>query len=277
MYLSHIKEALIDSQISLLSLKAGSGTKREHVFTLTIANFSMVKLNLHTYDLTEQEFVQMIRQCLNLREISFSLSIGVTDFCLLTIAVQLPSLTKLDFRHCGSITDQGLLSVAEHCSSLQHVSMFNSVEITDISLIKLAQNCHHLCNIDIGGCYQVTDAFLLALAENCSQLNSLFVEHCELISDVGLCTLVKKCSKLSEFYMGNSKITDKTLFAIAEHCMQLHTLAISQRLDISEGCIDAVVQRCKGLRNLIVCNKQVTAVLLASWKVACPLLEIYFL
>ena len=270
-------QALANSPISLVSLKIGfsNALPSIHSTILSIAKPTLVTLELNDLELTEQEIVQLVRNCPNIKEITFWNMDGVTERCLEVIADELPLITKLKLVKCGAFTDQGFLRIAEKCLRLQVVIVDGNTHITEHSLLKLAQNCSQLREIHFGNvAHLLEDSFLYVLAENCLMLSTIYISFSPMLTDDGVCALVKKCVNLSSIYLGKS-ITDKSLRAIAEYCKLLKVLDTKRCVGVTVHGVTKVVEACKDVRQLHVRQGLLSSTTKVTWKTQFPLLNVF--
>ena len=140
-------------------------------------------------------------------------------------------------------------TVAEHCVMLLSFGVTNETnsDITQAPLLQLVENCTRLKELMVCNVRAVNDKLLHALAKHGPQLLKVNVSGCSLITDDGVCALVKHCTKLAMIGLCGKLITDTSLFAIAQHCGDLHFVYFDECNNISQVGMKALVEDCKKL------------------------------
>ena len=142
----------------------------------------------------------------------------LTDDALKHISLGLKNLKSINLSFCSNFSEFGL----KHLSSMTELRELTlcSCEVTDQGLRYLSEGSVQLHVLDISFCDKV-DQGLVYIAEGMPQLRTLSLNSC-LITDDGLVKIAQSLTDLKTLNVGQcSKITDKSLNVIAQHCINL--------------------------------------------------------
>ncbi|KAK9280232.1 hypothetical protein L1049_013919 [Liquidambar formosana] len=140
-------------------------------------------------------------------------------------------LKALALVNCLGIKDVNLgLPLLSPCKSLRSLSVQNCPGFGNASLAILGKLCPHLQHLDLSGLHGITDAGFLLLLESCeSDLVKVNLSNCVNLTDKVVSTMAKLHGWTLELLNldGCRKITDVSLVAIAENCLLLSDLNVS--------------------------------------------------
>ncbi|GBG31006.1 F-box/LRR-repeat protein 2 [Hondaea fermentalgiana] len=128
-------------------------------------------------------------------------SIEIMTACPVTHTLRGASLVVLDLSFCLGLSGNGLEVLGERCPQLQDLRLSGCHALEDVHIKKLSLACGGLQTLALAHCKHLSDASIRALCEN------LWIEQL----DVSYC----------------NKLTDETLFLLAEHFSGLTHLAIA--------------------------------------------------
>uniref|UniRef100_A0A287ND00 Transport inhibitor response 1-like protein n=1 Tax=Hordeum vulgare subsp. vulgare TaxID=112509 RepID=A0A287ND00_HORVV len=174
---------------------------------------NLTSLNFSFAALTDEEFIPVIRHCINLR------TLWVPD----------------------TVGDEGLRAVAETCSNLRELRVFpldatedSEGSVSDIGLEAISEGCRKLESI-LYFCQRMTNAALVAMSENCPDL--LVFRLCIMgrhrpdritgeAMDEGFGAIVMNCKKLTRLLV-SGLLTDKAFAHIGKHGKLIKTLFVA--------------------------------------------------
>ncbi|KAE8817908.1 transport inhibitor response 1-like protein [Hordeum vulgare] len=174
---------------------------------------NLTSLNFSFAALTDEEFIPVIRHCINLR-----------------------TLWVLD-----TVGDEGLRAVAETCSNLRELRVFpldatedSEGSVSDIGLQAISEGCRKLESI-LYFCQRMTNAAVVAMSENCPDL--LVFRLCIMgrhrpdritgePMDEGFGAIVMNCKKLTRLLV-SGLLTDKAFAHIGKHGKLIKTLFVA--------------------------------------------------
>ncbi|XP_045190636.2 F-box/LRR-repeat protein fbxl-1-like [Mercenaria mercenaria] len=243
-----------------------SSPSNEALWTLPT---SLTDLSLSGVQLKDERiFVECLQRLRNLRAVKLCGVLALTDATLEEVLQHIGhSLTALDLS--GGMTDQlsdlGLSAIAEHCFRLEELkfrllpninckellpmfkdpvraskfkTIFLSVrELNPDVLHEVSRLCHNLEKLDLSGLACVDDDTLFSLAENCPRLEQLNIKSCRKVSDYGVCELARCCPLRSIVLAGINKVTDKSIFALANSCHYLEDIYLNGCAQVSPTSI----------------------------------------
>ena len=207
---------------------------RPKLETLNLAYCSLI---------TDASVLAVASGCSNLQSLNLFLCRNITDASVLEVARQCSNLQSLNLFYCDKITDASVLEVARGCSKLHTLNLANCANITDASVLEVAEKCSNLHTLDLADCENITDASVMEVARGCSNLQTLNLEDCD-ITDASVMEVARQCSNLQTLNLGGygSKITDASVLAVASKCSNLQTLNLERCENITEACMNALLQ-----------------------------------
>ncbi|KAI4982096.1 hypothetical protein ZWY2020_022588 [Hordeum vulgare] len=198
---------------------------------------NLTSLNFSFAALTDEEFIPVIRHCINLR-----------------------TLWVLD-----TVGDEGLRAVAETCSNLRELRVFpldatedSEGSVSDIGLQAISEGCWKLESI-LYFCQRMTNAAVVAMSENCPDL--LVFRLCIMgrhrpdritgePMDEGFGAIVMNCKKLTRLLV-SGLLTDKAFAHIGKHGKLIKTLSVAFAGN-SDMSLKHVFEGCTRLQKLEV-------------------------
>jgi hypothetical protein len=183
---------------------------------------NLTLLNLGSYmalpnKLSDSSIKHIAKNCKNLKCISFDMFSHSATLESLQSLFESDEMSQkfelINLSVCRSVSYNLLLSIAFNCTNLKHLDLSGLRELVDDNLVKLiAKNMSKLEYLDLKSCTKVTDDSIVLLAIRCP-LNCLVLS-------------------------GLSFLTDKSIFAIANHLQSsLNEIYLSGCLKISPQVI----------------------------------------
>ncbi len=161
------------------------------------------------------------------------------------------TLQKLDLESCTQLRDDDLKRIAEGNSLLQELKVRDCKNLTDQGIEYIARGAKKLIILDISWCPLITDQGLEALAEHAKTITSLNLSSCREVTDSGVQKLVQELKLQFLVLRGCVKLTDGTLFEIADSARwTIQSLDISRCEKITDTGIKAIAEYCQALRKL---------------------------
>jgi len=134
--------------------------------------------------------------------------------------------------------------------NIYNLSMIGNSTLTNTGLIGLSLHSSNLRSLYIGGVNNINDKGLMIFSKKSINLQTLYVKECTNITDNGIIELVKNCKRLSSLYIAGSSITDNGMSYIAKGLPNLHTLNISECINVSDIGIIELGKYCHQLDSL---------------------------
>ena len=242
-------------------------------------NILVEKIIIIWFEETYQSIVEMVKCCPKLRTLYASFSI--TEDSLLALSTHCPLLKELNITCIPQIsTEQTAALCAPALFCIHSISTPSHILHTDIPnytitisyltelrelrafyfpdhvfLPLISQYCLKLESIEIGYSTSATPVQLLQLAQNCPLLKSVHLMKRIFSSDDFVIQLIQCCPNLQklnfDYHKGiNNDITDSSLIALSQHCLQLKELNFQGCRNITEGAVLQLIHSCKHLYKL---------------------------
>jgi len=161
------------------------------------------------------------------------------------------TLQKLDLESCTQLRDDDLKLIADGNSLLQELKLRECRNLTDQGIEFLAKGAKSLTVLDISWCPLITDRTLEALAEHAKTITSLNLSSCRELTDSGVQRLIPELKLQFLVLRGCVKLTDGTLFEIADSGRwTIQSLDLSRCEQITDTGIKAIAEFCQVLRKL---------------------------
>ncbi|KAJ9184026.1 hypothetical protein P3X46_007810 [Hevea brasiliensis] len=186
--------------------------------------------------------------------------LGVRDLNMeLTWSSPCKSLRSLCIRNCPGFGDGSLALLGKLCPQLQHLELSGLQGVTDAGFIPFLENCEAgLVKVNFSGCVNLSDKVVSAMTQQHGwTLELLNLEGCGKISDASLATIAENCLLLSELDVSNCAISDSGLVVMAHsNQLNLQILSVSGCSMISDKSLSALVKMGRTLLglNLQHCN-----------------------
>ena len=155
-----------------------------------------------------------------------------------------------------TLTDQTCINMLDiiNKSSLTTLHLYNLRNITDTGYSLLFNNFRNITFLNIGRCRKMTHNSFQTL-KNLGQLKVLVLNGNHFITDILMQENLPFWPNLTDLSCRCRKITDKTIFSISEHCLNLTTLDLGKCFGISSpNSLIQLSQKCKNINNLKLCS-----------------------
>ncbi|KAF0689499.1 Aste57867_19056 [Aphanomyces stellatus] len=206
---------------------------------------------------------------------------GIRKSVLRQIPFRCPHLTYLDLSNCIQVSNTVVRDILQGCSSLQQLRLDNCRHITDAafqpdqSLFYPLRACLSLKVLSLAGCSQITHSLIVHILKAYRSLVDLNLSRCKRITsecikmlltsslhlrlrvlnlsftDIGDDALVASSSSLSdlrELDVGQCKITDATLFSLAQTCPRLDVVRLRWCRQLTDAGLTRLAAHCPNLR-----------------------------
>lgn len=147
----------------------------------------------------------------------------VDDDCIGILADACKSLRELYLDMCRNISDEGVRRAAEKLP-LRVLSLCANA-IRNSSLEAIANHCPDIEQLELSFCYNCDSEGVVQLAK-CSKIRRLNLCLVDQIRDDAIEAIAKECDLVELNLRGCPNITDRSLFALREHCKNLRVLHI---------------------------------------------------
>jgi len=125
-------------------------------------------------NLTEAGFMEIAKQCPNLKVLHLDECHNVTDQAVKEIAQRCPELQELDISFCRKITDEAVKAVVERCSKLEALYLDGCSNLTDEAVKAIAQRCPKLERLDLSRCKKISNEEVQKFAAERSSVEITF-------------------------------------------------------------------------------------------------------
>lgn len=138
------------------------------------------------------------------------------------------SLRSLSIRNCPGVGSVSLAMVGKLCPRLHHVDLSGLYGITDAGILPLLESCEEgLVNVNFSGCLNLTDEVVLSLARlHGGTVEVLNLEGCRKITDASLAAIADNCLLLNDLDLSNCAITDSGI-SVLSCAKQINLLVLS--------------------------------------------------
>ncbi|XP_059641373.1 F-box/LRR-repeat protein 4-like [Cornus florida] len=226
---------------NLVSLESSKGLTNNHIKIIakTCPNIEVLNLNYKKTlgiipileDLDGSGISEIAIGCPNLAEVYLRRRCQVRNFGVTSLVNSAQNLTTLDLAGCSRIADEALKAIG-NANSLLVLNLRGCWLITNggLALLAIGSLSRTLRKLDIAECNRITDDGVLHLREMCC-LEELNLANCGgNVTDIGGLAIaaIRTLKRLHLSWLIN--ISDATLFALAQNCLNL--VAIDLR-----GCI----------------------------------------
>ena len=220
------------------------------------------------YSLTNHGFNDLFTLNKFLNHVDISGCILVTDDSIFTLTENNVNLQYLDFSSCSKITDDSLRAIAEHLLQIETLYAASCPLLTNRGIINLSEGtcCKTLKDMDLSNCVLLSDYGLRELVNKSPTLSQLKCYGNELIDgtmfsvpipgQVMECNLFISCQVNSFVLQGCHLIDDERITWLAQSCMHLKSLDISNCPKVSSVGISTLCEKCTNLEalNVIGCG-----------------------
>ncbi|KAJ7978923.1 EIN3-binding F-box protein 1-like [Quillaja saponaria] len=195
-----------------------------------------------------------------LKSLTLEKCMGIKDIDVeVTMLSPCTSLRSLAIRNCPSFGSASLAMVGKICPQLQHVDLTGLYGITDSGLLPLLESCEAgLVKVNLAGCLNLTDEIVSALARiHGGTLELLNFDGCRKFTDASLIAIADNCLLLNDLDVSNCAITDTgiAVLSCAEQ-LSLQVLSLAGCSDVSKKSLPFLKKLGKTLvgMNLQRCN-----------------------
>lgn len=206
--------------------------------------------------ITDRGMEKIARRCTRLKKVGIAKT-RVTDRSLNPLIENNPDLTSLETstQACTVETFKCLTA----CKSLRKLKVYETPEevlvkrsgilLNDEMVATLGKSCPNLTHLVLIYDYvEATDTSVRELAIGCPALENLEIDSCPEVGDLGITALVENCS-LEHLHLGESRITDVTLRAIATHLPKIRSVKLEYG-DVTDNGVFYLMGHCKFLEEL---------------------------
>jgi len=113
-------------------------------------------------------------------------SLLASDFFLAFSENKLSKLICLDLSECSTLTDYGLMTISKNCPTLATLNLCWCWELTDTSLKLVVKSCRFIINLNLCGVVKLGGEFLRDIGKHLVGLSSLDLEQCPDIQECDL-------------------------------------------------------------------------------------------
>jgi hypothetical protein len=227
---------------------------------------------------------QIAYNCRDLVSLDLSDCVQVSNAVVRVILVECYQLEEFRLERCHRVTDaafdmqQSPFQVLAGCLSLKAISLKGCPQVSGQIVHTLNSACRHLKYLNLSQCKQIESAKIQEIFVH-NQLRFLNLSFIDEVSDVAFCSLPRistdgYVSPLLNLNLGNSKITDESLFrmaylaslveirlqfcsgltdngivALSHHCRQLQFIDLKSTL-ISDVSVEAIARNSHEIRTL---------------------------
>ncbi|KAF3453709.1 hypothetical protein FNV43_RR04150 [Rhamnella rubrinervis] len=176
------------------------------------------------------------------------------------------SLRSLSIRNCPGVGSVSLAMVGKLCPQLQHVDLSGLYGITDAGVLPLLKSCEEgLVNVNLSGCLNLTDEVVLTLARlHGGTLEVLNLDGCRKITDASLVAIADNCLLLNDLDLSNCAITDSGISVLScakqinllvlslSGCSEVSNKSMPSLKKLGETLLGLNLQHCKSITNSTV-------------------------
>ncbi|XP_059637954.1 EIN3-binding F-box protein 1-like [Cornus florida] len=195
-----------------------------------------------------------------LKSLSLVKCMGIKDLALETPTLSpCESLRSLSIRSCPGFGSASLAMVGKLCPQLHHIDLSGLYGITDAGLLPLLESCEAgLVKVNLSGCLNLTDEVVLAMVRlHGGTLELLNLDGCRKITDASLVAVAENCLLLDDLDVSNCSITDSGVGALSRgEQLNLHILSLSGCSKVSNKSLPSLKKLGRTLvgLNLQHCN-----------------------
>ncbi|KAK9273650.1 hypothetical protein L1049_018460 [Liquidambar formosana] len=173
-------------------------------------------------DVGDDGICEIATGCRKLCEVRLRKRKGIGDGGVISLVKAAMNLTTLDLGRCSRVTDKALEAIGA-ANAIRVLNLLGCSLITDCGLALLSKGCvsQTLKKLVISECDQITDIGVLFLQQMCCLEESNLAECGPGVTDMGGVAIaaIRPMKRLNFSWLIN--ITDATLFAVAQDCVDL--------------------------------------------------------
>lgn len=164
-----------------------------------------------------------------LKSLSVVKCMGIKDMPLeAAILSPCESLRSLSIRSCPGFNSSSLAMVGKLCPQLHHLDLSGHSDITDLALMPLLESCEAgLVKVNLSDCVNLSDEVIVALARlHGGTLEVLNLEGCKKVTDASLFAIADNCLFLNDLDVSKCSISDSGVAALSSG-LHLNLLVLS--------------------------------------------------
>jgi hypothetical protein len=164
-----------------------------------------------------------------------------------------PGITACAFGNRPWLSDTTLIACAQRCQLLETIQLWRCPNVTSTGALALViGQGAKLREIQLIYCKQLDGAVVLVIAEHCPLLEKVACPSGK--SDAAVARLVQGCPQLSYVNIGESRVADAGLTALAMHCVELKHMYLYKCPSITTQGLRVVAERCPYSSEVTVCR-----------------------
>ena len=171
---------------------------------------------------------------------------------------ELPTLQEVSLN--GTLfCDEEINSIVSQCKNLRHLDLdcvrhgsCGTVRLGNESALTIAQVCGDLLSLNLCD-WNLTDDAAVILAASCTQLQSLNVGRVSRLTDKSLNAVAAYCPHMRVLDVSRCRITSLSVQRLAAHCSELRSLNLAC-CAVDDCAIFAIARHCPHLVSLNVCD-----------------------
>lgn len=183
---------------------------------------------------------------------------GIKDLNLNLPAVSpCQTISSLSIRNCPGVGNFTLNVLGKLCPMLQCLELIGLEGITDPGFISLLQRSKaSLGNVNLSGCINLTDVGVLSMVKlHCSTLGVLNLNGCKKVGDASLTAIADNCIVLSDLDVSECAITDAGISALTRGVLfNLDVLSLAGCSLVSNKSLSALKKLGDSLEGLNIKN-----------------------
>ena len=153
-------------------------------------------------------------------------------------------------------TSDGSMAVQTNGATLP--AQLSREEICEEELLTSLTVHSHVRELAFNFCSNLTNACMIQISTFCKDLRDLNIQACPFVTDAGIKSLVRGCKYLKILNISGgsisqrSRLTDKSLMEISQHCRYLEELHICKNNNITSTTLSCVLVNCNKLHKVYV-------------------------
>eukprot|EP00249_Psilotum_nudum_P023158 c28766_g1_i1 orf=346-2670(+) len=199
-------------------------------------------------------FVALTASNANLKDLQLKKCDGIEDgdFSLWDFH-STESLKSVCISHCRHVGNKCLASIGFTCSLVTKLDLSGLLDIGDEGLLALLKSGNRsLKSVNLCGCIKITDVAISALGKQCGKsLLRLMLDGCKMLTDKSLKVIANNCVCLQDLDISQCNVTDEGITKVlVKRGQGLISLNVSGCSNITEKILPLVEKRCKSLVGL---------------------------
>eukprot|EP00984_Skeletonema_dohrnii_P026743 scaffold16135_cov126-Skeletonema_dohrnii-CCMP3373.AAC.3 len=210
--------------------------------------------------LTDECLVTIAAQQLSLSRLTLtSLNLSgaekVTDAGVQSLSPCIAALQSLQLDNLYNISSDGLAIIAKYGKQLQQLSLAGCLKIDGVGFAVIGEGCRALQHLNLSGCRQVKPWAFMKIFESCKQIVSLDISYCSMITDDEIKILSESSRGLRRVNLRECKlVSDVGLTFLSQGCPDLMEINL-RRSEMPFRITDvALLQLGQGCQSLVSIN-----------------------